>query len=119
MNNKFLNEVVVKGERTPVVQKKDTLEFNTEAFKTRPNAVVEDLLRLLPGVQVNVDGSILVNGKAVNKMLIDGKRFFGSDPTVATKNLDADMVASVQVYDDREEDPDHKLTDRKLVKSST
>jgi hypothetical protein len=116
LNNKLLNEVLVKGERTPVIQKKDTLEFNTEAFKTRPNAVVEDLLRLLPGVQVNVDGSILINGKAVNKMLIDGKRFFGSNPTVATKNLDADMVASVQVYDDREEDPDHKLTDLEVGK---
>jgi hypothetical protein len=116
LNNKLLGEVLVRGERTPIIQKKDTLEFNTEAFKTRPNAVVEDLLRLLPGVQVNVDGSILVNGKAVNKMLIDGKRFFGSNPTVATKNLDADMVASVQVYDDREEDPDHKLTDLEVGK---
>lgn len=116
LNNKFLNEVVVKGERTPIIQKKDTLEFNTEAFKTRPNAVVEDLLKLLPGVQVNVDGTILVNGKQVNKMLVDGKRFFGSDPTVASKNLDADMVASVQVYDDREEDPDHKLTDLEVGK---
>jgi hypothetical protein len=110
LNTKTLAEITIKGERSPVVIKKDTLEFNTEAFKTRPNAVVEDLLRLLPGVQINMDGSILVNGKTVNKLLIDGKRFFGSDPTVGTKNLDADLVDKVQVYDDREEDPDHKLT---------
>jgi hypothetical protein len=116
LTNKLLNEVVVKGERTPIIQKKDTLEFSTEAFKTRPNAVVEDLLKLLPGVQVNVDGSILINGKAANKVLIDGKRFFGDNITVATKNLDADMVAAVQVYDDREDDPDHKLTEMEVGK---
>jgi hypothetical protein len=116
LNNKFLNEVIVKGERTPVMQKKDTLEFSTEAFKTRPNAVVEDLLKLLPGVQVNVDGTILINGKQANKVLIDGKRFFGENITVATKNLDADMVSAVQVYDDRENDPDHKLTEMEVGK---
>ncbi|WP_214070937.1 TonB-dependent receptor [Mucilaginibacter sp. dw_454] len=116
LNIRTLREVVVKGERTPIIIKKDTLEFNTEAFKTRPNAVVEDLLKLLPGVQVNVDGTILVNGKEVSKVLIDGKRFFGSDPTIATKNLDAELVDKVQVYDDREEDPDHKLTDLEVGK---
>jgi hypothetical protein len=116
LNNKFLNEVVVKGERTPIIQKKDTLEFSTEAFKTRPNALVEDLLRLLPGVQIDNDGTINVNGKVVNKLLIDGKRFFGSDPKVATKNLDADLIANVQVYDDREDDPDHKLSDMEVGK---
>jgi hypothetical protein len=116
LNNKVLNEVQIKGERAPVIQKRDTLEFNAEAFKTRPNAVVEDLLRLLPGIQVNVDGSILVNGRKVSKMLIDGKRFFGSDPTVASKNLDADMVSAVQVYDDREEDPNHRLSDFEVDK---
>lgn len=111
LNNKTLGEVQIKGERAPVIQKKDTLEFNAEAFKTRPNAVVEDLLRLLPGVQINVDGSILVNGRPVTKMLVGGKRFFGDNPTVASKNLDADMVSSVQVYDDREQDPGHRLSD--------
>ncbi|MCC8426303.1 outer membrane beta-barrel protein [Mucilaginibacter sp. UR6-11] len=116
LTTRILNEVTVKGERSPVVIKKDTLEFNTEAFKTRPNAVVEDLLKLLPGVQVNVDGSILVNGQAVSKLLIGGKRFFGSDPTVGTKNLDADLVDKIQVYDDREEDPDHKLTEIEVGK---
>ncbi|TSJ42658.1 outer membrane beta-barrel protein [Mucilaginibacter corticis] len=111
-----LREIVIKGERVPVVIKKDTLEFSAEAFKTRPNAVVEDLLKLLPGVQINMDGSILINGKTVSKLLIDGKRFFGADPTIGTKNLDAELVDKVQIYDDREEDPDHKLTDLEVSK---
>lgn len=111
-----LEEVVIKGERSPVVIKKDTIEFNTEAFKTRPNAVVEELLRKLPGVQVNVDGSILVNGKSISKLLIDGKEFFGNDPKVATKNLDADMVDKIQVYDDRENDPDHLVSETQVAK---
>lgn len=113
---KALKEVMIKGERSPVTIRKDTIEFSAEAFKTRPNAVVEDLLKRLPGVQVNMDGSILVNGKPVSKLLIDGKRFFGDDPTVGTKNLDADLVDKVQVYDDRDEDPDHKLTDMEVNK---
>ncbi|HWZ36609.1 MAG TPA: hypothetical protein VNW51_10635, partial [Mucilaginibacter sp.] len=63
-----------------------------------------------------MDGSILINGRPVSKLLIDGKRFFGDDPTVGTKNLDAELVDKVQVYDDRDEDPDHKLTDMELSK---
>lgn len=110
MTGKSLDEVTIKGERSPVVIKKDTIEFNTEAFKTRPNAVVEELLKKLPGVQVNSDGSIQVNGKAISKLLIDGKQFFGNDPKIATRNLDADMIDRIQVYDDRDNDPDHKVS---------
>ncbi|MCD0487662.1 outer membrane beta-barrel protein [Pedobacter sp. MC2016-14] len=111
-----LNEVIIKGERSPIVVKKDTIEFNTEAFKTRPNAVVEDLLKKLPGVQVNADGTIQVNGKSISKLLIDGKEFFGNDPKVATRNLDADMIDKIQVYDDRENDPNHKISAAKVNK---
>ena len=110
LSGESLQEVVIRGEVSPVVIKKDTIEFNTEAFKTRPNAVVEELLRKLPGVQVNMDGSILVNGKPISKLTIDGKQFFGSDPKVATRNLDADMIDKIQVFDDREDDPDHKIS---------
>lgn len=116
LSSKSLTEVIIHGERSPVVIKKDTIEFNAEAFKTRPNAVVEELLRKLPGVQVNVDGSIEVNGKSINKLLIDGKQFFGNDTRVATKNLDADLIDKIQVYDDRENDPDHKLSDTEVGK---
>lgn len=110
LSGRSLEEVVIRGEVSPVVIKKDTIEFNTEAFKTRPNAVVEELLRKLPGVQVNMDGSILVNGKPISKLTIDGKEFFGTDPKVATRNLDADMIDRIQVFEDRENDPDKKLS---------
>ena len=94
-----LGELVVSAEHIPMVVKKDTLEYNASAFATRPNAVVEDLLRRLPGIEVNADGSIEAQGEAVQKVLVDGKEFFGDDPKIATKNLPADAVERVQVYD--------------------
>ncbi|MGX5852348.1 TonB-dependent receptor [Dyadobacter jiangsuensis] len=94
-----LNEVVIKQERAPVTIKQDTIEFNAGSFKTQPNAQVEELLRKLPGVEVARDGSIKANGQAVNKVLVDGKPFFGNDPKMATRNLPADIVDKVQMYD--------------------
>ncbi len=116
LSSKMLDEVVIRAERVPITIKKDTIEFSAEAFKTRPNAVVEELLKKLPGVQINGDGTITVNGKSVSKLLIDGKQFFGSDLKIATKNLDAAIVNSIQVYDDRENDPDHLISDTKVQK---
>ncbi len=116
LTNRSLKEVVITAEHVPVVIKKDTIEFNAEAFKTRPNAVVEELLKKMPGVQVDNDGTITVNGKSVSKLLIDGKEFFGNDPKVASRNLDAELIARVQVYDDREDDPDHLIEDSKVNK---
>lgn len=116
LNSKMLNEVIVRAERVPIKMKKDTIEFDAAAFKTRPNAAVEELLKKLPGVQVDGDGTITVNGKQVSKLLIDGKQFFGSDPKIATKNLDAAIVAQVQVYDDRENDPDHLVSETQVQK---
>lgn len=94
-----LAEVVVKSEHIPLSIRKDTLEYNADAFKTQPNAVVEDLLKKLPGVEVARDGSIKAMGKEVENVLVDGKEFFGRDPQVATKNLPANAVDKVQVYD--------------------
>jgi hypothetical protein len=111
-----LNEVVIKGERMPITVSKDTIEFDATAFKTRPNAVVEDLLKKLPGVEVDNQGKITVLGKDVKKILVDGREFFASDPRIATKNLDADMIAKVQVYDDREDDPNHIIPDNEVNK---
>jgi hypothetical protein len=113
---KMLNEVVVKGERVPIIIKKDTIEFDAEAFKTRPNALVEDLLKKLPGIQVDGDGRITVNGKDVSKIRVNGKDFFTNDPTMATRNLEADMISKVQVYDDRDDDPDHLAPDNEVKK---
>lgn len=98
-----LDEVIVVAERPPVSIKNDTIEFNATAFKTLPNALVEDLLKKLPGVQVDADGNITVNGKSVNRILVDGKTFFGSDPKMATRNLPANVIDKVQVMDDKEE----------------
>jgi hypothetical protein len=98
-----MEEVVVYAERPPVVIKKDTVEFNASAFKTLPNALVEDLLKKLPGVQVDENGNIMVNGKPVNRILVDGKTFFGDDPKMATRNLPSQVIDKVQVTDDKED----------------
>lgn len=116
LNPRELNEVVIKGERMPIVIRKDTIEFDAAAFKVRLNAVVEDLLKKLPGVEVTNKGKITVMGKDVTKVLVDGREFFSSDIRVATKNLDADMIAKVQVYDDRENDPDHLIPENNVNK---
>lgn len=94
-----MGEVTIEGERTPILIKKDTIEYNADAFKTQPNAVVEDLLKKLPGVEVQQDGTIKAQGEKVNKVFVDGKEFFGDDPQIASKNLPANAVDKVQVYD--------------------
>jgi hypothetical protein len=97
--NKVLEEVVVMAEAPPVTLIGDTVQYNAGSFKTKPNAVVEDLLKRLPGVQVEKDGTVKAQGQEVKKILVDGKEFFGTDPKIATKNLPADAVDKVQVYD--------------------
>ncbi len=84
----------------PIQIKGDTTQFNASAFKTVPNANAEDLLKKLPGVEVDVDGNVKAQGEEVTKIYVDGKEFFGKDPKMATKNITAEMIQSVQVYDD-------------------
>ncbi|GAB3940266.1 TonB-dependent receptor [Spirosoma harenae] len=98
-----LTEVSVQGERAPIAVKGDTLEFNAGSFKTRPNAQVEELLKKLPGVEVDRDGAIKAQGQAVTKVLVDGKPFFGNDPKMATRNLPADIIDKVQLFDQSSE----------------
>lgn len=95
----MLGEVEIKGERAPVTIKKDTIEFNAGSFKTQPNAVVEDLLKKMPGMEVDNDGTIRAQGETVQRVTVDGKEFFGRDPKLATRNLPADAVDKVQVFD--------------------
>lgn len=87
----------------PVVVKTDTIEFDGKSIKVRENAVVEDMLKKLPGVEVAKDGSIKAQGETVTKVKVDGKEFFGTDPLLATKNLPADMVDKIQVIDEMSE----------------
>lgn len=94
-----LKEATVTGIRTPMKVMEDTVEFSAESYKTQPNAVVEDLLKRLPGVEVSSDGKITANGKEISKILVDGKEFFSDDPTVASRNLPVDMVEKLQVVD--------------------
>jgi len=98
-NSMMLKEVSVTGVKTPVKVMTDTVEFNADSYLTRPNAVVEDLLKRLPGVEVDSEGKITANGKEVTKILVDGKEFFSDDPKVASKNLPAEMVNKLQVID--------------------
>lgn len=84
----------------PIVIKKDTIEYNASSFKTKPNAVAEDLLKKMPGIDVDKAGNITAQGESVKRVLVDGKRFFGDDPKMATKNLPPDVIDKVQVFDD-------------------
>lgn len=94
-----MDAVRVTADRVPLLIKKDTVEYNALAFKTKPDAVAEDLLRKLPGVEVDRAGNIKAMGENVNRVLVDGKEFFSNDPKVATKNLPAESINKVQVYD--------------------
>jgi hypothetical protein len=101
-NYKSLDNIVV-NDFAPVRLKGDTIAYNADAFKTKPNAVVEDLLKKLPGITVDRDGTVRSQGEQVQKVYVDGKEFFGNDPKLATKNITAEMVAEVEVYDDMSE----------------
>jgi hypothetical protein len=101
--NKQLKEVVIYAFKDPVYYKGDTLIYAADSFKVKPNATVEDLLKKLPGIKVDQSGKITSQGRAIDKVLVDGDEFFGSDPTVATRNLQANGVESVQVFEKKDE----------------
>ncbi|MEX0313813.1 MAG: TonB-dependent receptor, partial [Allomuricauda sp.] len=94
-----LKGVYVTGDRIPIKIKNDTLEFNANSFKTRPDATVEDVLKRLPGVEVDGDGKITSNGKEVDKVLVNGQVFFSKDPKVATKSLPKEVIDKIQILD--------------------
>lgn len=96
---KLLNEVIIKGQGAAIKIKGDTTEFNASSYTIQPNDKVEDLLKKIPGIQIDKDGKITAQGKTVPKVLVDGEEFFGDDPTLVTKNLRADMVDKIQLYD--------------------
>jgi hypothetical protein len=93
-----LQEVVISP--PPIVIKEDTIEFRADSFKVKPNSSVEDLLKKLPGLEVDKDGNITAQGKTVTKIKVNGKDFFGGDPKTASRELPAEIIDKVQVVDD-------------------
>jgi len=96
--SKLLQEVIVKS-GSAIKVKGDTTVYTADSFKVSANANVEELLKKLPGIQVDKDGKIKAMGETVEKVLVDGEEFFGDDPGMAVKNLRADAVKEVQVFD--------------------
>jgi len=86
-----------------MVVKTDTVEYNASAYKLQQNAVVEDLLKKLPGITITEEGKILVNGKEVKRVMVDGKDFFRSNPNLSIKNIPASIMEKLQVIDDKSE----------------
>lgn len=99
-----IEEVVIYAYKDPIYYKGDTLVYVADSFATHEGAVVEDLLKKLPGLSVDKEGKITSQGQQISKVLVDGDEFFGSDPTIATKNLGADGIDQVQVYEKENED---------------
>lgn len=101
-----LGEVEVVGEAVPLLINGDTVEYKRAAYKLQEGAVVEDLLRKLPGVEVDRSGNVKAMGEDVQQVYVDGKEFFGKDPKMATKNIPAEAVDKVQVFDKKSDDAD-------------
>ncbi len=99
----FLKGATVSDVGNPITVKKDTVTHNVTLIKSGDNDVLEDLLKKLPGIEVSSDGSITANGKTINKIQIDGKQFFLDDPTIASKNLPANIIERVSVVDKKSE----------------
>ena len=106
--SKELMEVVIKAAKAPMTIRGDTIEYDASTFKVPAGSSVEDLLKRLPGIEVDQDGSIKAEGRSVTKVTVDGKRFFGTDPKAATKNLPAEGISKVQVFNTESEEK--KLT---------
>lgn len=99
LKSELLKDVIVRSNAGAIRIKGDTTEFIADSFKVAANASIEDLLKKFPGFQVDKDGKITAQGETIKKVLVDGEEFFGDDPTLVTKNLRADMVDKVQLFD--------------------
>lgn len=99
----FLEGATVTSVGNPITVKKDTITHNVSMLKSSDNDVLEDLLKRLPGVEVSTDGTITANGKTISKIQIDGKQFFLDDPSIASKNLPANIIERVSVVDKKSE----------------
>jgi hypothetical protein len=98
-STKSLTDVTVVAKVPPVQQKGDTTQFNASQFKVNPDATTEDLIKKMPGITVEKDGTVTAQGETVRKVTIDGREFFGDDATAALRNLPSDIVDKIQVFD--------------------
>lgn len=97
----MLKEAVVEAKAPEIVVKGDTVEYNADAYKVQENAVLGELIRRMPGAEIDADGKITVNGKDISKIQVNGKDFFSNDPKIASENLPAKMVEKLQVLDQK------------------
>lgn len=98
-----LDEIVITSV-IPIKILQDTIAFNTKAFKVRQDDNVGELIKKLPGIEVEADGTVIAQGQEITKILVDGKEFFSSDPTIALQNLSADAILSVEIIDESSND---------------
>lgn len=103
-----LGETVIIGHIPDIIVKGDTIEYNADAYKVQEDALLQDLIRRIPGMELSADGKLMVNGKIINKILINGKEFFDNDIDMALKNLPASMIKKLQVF--KEESETSKIT---------
>ena len=95
----MLKEAVVTGRAAQVMAKKDTLVYNPDAYRTPEGSAIEELIKRMPGAEVDEDGNITINGKQVKKILLDGKEFMLGDTEAALKNLPVSIIQNVKFYD--------------------
>lgn len=99
LQNKDLSTVTVIARTPPVALKADTAQFAASQYKVNPDATTEDLIKKMPGITVAKDGTVTAQGETVKKVTIDGKDFFGDDASAALKNLPAEVIDKIQVFD--------------------
>lgn len=99
----MLEEVKILAAATPLLVKEDTLVYNPEAFRVKDGAMIEDLVKKLPGADLSSDGKLVINGKEIKKILVDGKEFFADDPQFSLKNLPANLIDEIKTYDKKSE----------------
>ena len=102
-DNEVLEAATVEAIGNPIIVKKDTIEYSASSFKTSDNDMLEELLKKLPGVEVDSDGTITANGQTISKIMIDGKEFFLDDPQLATKNIPAKIINKIKVVEKKSE----------------
>ncbi|RAJ01498.1 carboxypeptidase-like protein [Chitinophaga skermanii] len=117
MKNVTLAGVEIVQQRPPMVVKKDTVEYNAGSFKTQPNALLEELLKKMPGLKLEADGSLTYNGEPIPELMLDGRPLFSDDPKTATKNLPADIVDRIQIIDKQSRDNELSGVSGKKVKA--